>query len=951
MLQKITFKTLLFLSIGTIFCSLLQAQKKTDTSYQYREFIGSNNKQVDTGGKKYFIGQPKKIFISDNIASVHFKKERQLNDSIFIISAYDKKFSVETFVWLQPANNDWKLSPALFKKVRENKIIYPGYFLITVFENAVFEKWVIQNKIVFKNTTAKNTYILAVADEVIFNQLLVSDLINYISQYNTAPVEELQINSLDLSANKINLLQSKIRSLNGDGLVISIKENKFDTADIDFAGRYIINPLAAKEIDPHATIMATMAAGAGNSFYLGRGVAWASGITSSDFKNLLPDADANYQQYKIRVQNHSYGVGIENFYGADAAAFDASALTNDKLLFIFSAGNSGTQNSATGDYAGIAGVANLTGSFKMSKNIITVGATDSFYNVPPQSSRGPAYDGRIKPEMVAYGQDGSSGAAALVSGTAIVLQQAYKNNNGGNLPPSSLIKSVLLNSCDDVAAAEIDFTSGFGSLNAYKAAEGINFQKYFTGTVANNGSQNFTVTIPPNISKAKFTLVWNDAPATPNAFRALINDLDLQVTTLSSGQLWLPWVLNSVANKDSLALMAVRKRDSLNNAEQVSIDNPLPGNYMITVNGFKVINSSQPFSIAYQFDTVNNFLWHFPAAADNIFPAAASLIRWGSTFGNAAGILDYSIDNGSTWQLVNNNINLAAGYYRWPVPDTNALAILRMTVGTKNFISDTFTISAKPDLKVGFNCADSVLLYWNKSKGISIYQLYGLGNKFLQPITLVTDTQFVFNKNNLPYLHFAVAPIIKNKTGVKSYPTNYTTQSEDCYISNLVADLVNDNSAVIKLTIGTTYLIKKIIFQKLTNGNYITFKEVNNISGLAYSTSDNHLQIGFNIYRIAFYLVDGRIIYSNTVNVLYFAGNEILLYPNPVLHNNNVTLQFKTLDNQTIKISDAYGRQLFLQKTRNAQFNFPANFSIGIYFISIIDEEIKSGKTLKLIVL
>jgi hypothetical protein len=37
--------------------------------------------------------------------------------------------------------------------------------------------------------------------------------------------------------------------------------------------------------------------------------------------------------------------------------------------------------------------------------------------------KGPAFDGRIKPEMVAFGIDGSSGAAALVSGVAILLQQ------------------------------------------------------------------------------------------------------------------------------------------------------------------------------------------------------------------------------------------------------------------------------------------------------------------------------------------------------------------------------------------------------------------------------------------------------------------------------------------------------------------------------------------------
>ena len=59
----------------------------------------------------------------------------------------------------------------------------------------------------------------------------------------------------------------------------------------------------------------------------------------------------------------------------------------------------------------------------MAKNILTVGATDSFSIVAALSSKGPAHDGRVKPELVAFGEDGSSGAAALVSGTSLLLQQ------------------------------------------------------------------------------------------------------------------------------------------------------------------------------------------------------------------------------------------------------------------------------------------------------------------------------------------------------------------------------------------------------------------------------------------------------------------------------------------------------------------------------------------------
>ena len=98
---------------------------------------------------------------------------------------------------------------------------------------------------------------------------------------------------------------------------------------------------------------------------LSKGAAWGALLTSSDYASLLPDADAVYQQNKLSVQNHSYGTGIENFYGTDAVAYDMTVKNTPVLLHVFSAGNSGTLASASGPYSAIQGFANLTGSFKM----------------------------------------------------------------------------------------------------------------------------------------------------------------------------------------------------------------------------------------------------------------------------------------------------------------------------------------------------------------------------------------------------------------------------------------------------------------------------------------------------------------------------------------------------------------------------------------------------------
>ena len=929
------------------FISIAQQKSEGNIFLPYIDFtIGTAAAPKLTGANKFFIARLRKEDLAANKKSERFTVLRQLTDTVFILIVNDFAQNLFTFPML-PANNNWKLSPALMKELSENKHNLPAVFLVTVDDVKSFTQWAKEKEVAFSTTITTNTFTVKINTTKQLEALLSSASLNYISRYNTHPQPEIIINNLDLSTNKINLLHSKFPALNGNGLVISIKENKFDTTDIDFKGRYISNPLASSIIDPHASIMATMAAGAGNTYYLGKGVADGAGITSSSFSNLLPDANANYLQYNITVQNHSYGVGIENFYGADAAAFDAAALNNDKLSFVFSAGNSGNTTTTIGRYAGISKVANLTGSFKMAKNIVTVGAVDSFNNVADLSSKGPAYDGRIKPEMVAYGQDGSSGAAALISGTAIVLQQAYKNGNG-TMPSSSLVKAVLLNSCDDVDAPGIDFKSGFGSLNAYRAAQEINTQHYFTGSVSNGSAQDFSIPIPSNIKKLKITLVWNDLPAAANAFTALKNDLDIRVTSPAS-QVFLPWVLNSFPHIDSLNLLPVRKRDSLNNIEQVTIEDPAAGNYNISVSGFAVQGAAQTFSIAYQLDTVNTFLWQFPAAADNIFPAASNLLRWNTTFTNTAATIDYSINNGINWIPILTNINLLTGYARWVAPDTNAVALLRISIGINKFISEPFTISSKPDLRVGFNCTDSVLLYWNKNKGVQTYQLYGLGNKYLEPITTISDTQYVFKKTSLPYTNFAVSALFAGKTGVKSFTINYPAQSNGCYVNNLTADIVNSNG-FIQLSLGTTYLIKKIKFEKLSGSKFIILSEINFINGTNYSVTDNNLFTGKNTYRAVIYLTDGRIVYSSLAQLFYQGNNDVIIFPNPVVAGSMLHLNFRLLNNQVITLMDATGRMVYKGKASATTFAFSVRFSTGLYLLKVFDPETNALYLYKIII-
>jgi hypothetical protein len=175
------------------------------------------------------------------------------------------------------------------------------------------------------------------------------------------PREELTTGYLDLATNKLNLAHARYPVINGRGILTSIKEQQLDTADIDYGVRYVNTNAGAVTYTTHASIMATTLAGAGNSSPFAKGAAPGASVTSTSFSSLLPESDAYYRQFQISIQNHSYGTMPENYYGAEAAAYDQSAAANPTLMHVFSAGNAGT-SVGTGPYSSLQGWANLTGN-------------------------------------------------------------------------------------------------------------------------------------------------------------------------------------------------------------------------------------------------------------------------------------------------------------------------------------------------------------------------------------------------------------------------------------------------------------------------------------------------------------------------------------------------------------------------------------------------------------
>ena len=580
----------------------------------------------------------------------------------------------------------------------------------------------------------------------------------------------------------------------------------------------------------------------------------------------------------------------------------------------------------------------------MAKNIVTVGSVDSLYRISLLSSKGPAYDGRVKPELVAFGMDGSSGAAAIVSGTALLLQQLYKEQNNGQLPAAGLIRSMLLNSADDIGPKEIDFQSGYGSLNAYRALEGMVNKRYFAGSLSQGQTQRFTLDLPSNVRRLKITVCWNDPPANANDNQALVNDLDLRLVHALSANSWRPWVLNSVPHPDSLKQLPVRNRDSINNTEQITLDYPAPGMYEIELNGFRIPQGFQSYYISYQWDTVNQFKWLYPTASDPVFRNQNNILRWTSTFQPGTGRLYYSLDSGINWEVIDDNLELDKNYYQWTAPDSFSTVIFRMLIDQQAFNSDTAVLSSRLGTGIGFNCPDSFLIYWDKTdNNKSSYVLYQLGTKYLEPLKSITDTSIILNKSSNAALHYAVAPVINGRPGMKSYTFNYETQGTGCYIKGFLADLIN-NAATIRLDLGTSYGIERVIIEKWTRNGFLPIRDIPAGLALRYNFVDDSLLTGGNIYRARIDLNNGKTIYSLNETIYYLPEMDYLVYPNPA--TTDFTIVSKDLDNAELILYNSVGQKVLVKKLTSTVERIPASrIKSGVYFISIKQKDKKDYRS------
>lgn len=764
--------------------------------------------------------------------------------------------------------------------------------------------------------------------------------------YAQQPNEESNVAESDLSLNKVNLVHRYFPGLTGAGYVVSIKENKFDTTDIDLLNRAVFSAYPSTIIAAHATDMATIIGGMGNTSPLLVGVAPAVRFSATSFYSQLPEPDAYYRQQPIFVQNHSFGIDPLQHYSARTLAYDAAAKRLNDVLFVFSAGNSGTQACAEGQYKGLIATGNLTGDFKMAKNILVIGGLDSLGILEGRSSRGPAFDGRIKPELVAFGHDGSSGASALVSGIATLIQQQYALQRNGKIPSSALVKALLLNSADDVAAVGIDHQSGFGSVNAYEAINTLNAGRFFSGEITKGAIQTFNLAIPSNVKKLKVTLTWNDTPAKENASISLVNDLDMSLLTPINQQV-LPWVLSTYPHLDSLNKLPVRKQDHLNNIEQISVDYPVAGLYAVTVTGYAITEGLQPFSVAYQWEIADEFQWEYPTNKDYLLVQKSELLRWKSTKAAGQGLLEYSLDKGTTWKK-GASVDLTKRETRWFVPNlANTQARLRMTIDGKMYVSDTFLLVKNFEPTLSYNCQDSLMLSWDALDNTQRYEVATLQGETFVPLTQTPQTTIVIDKKQVSSSYFAITPIAPDGTkGLRSKTYNLTGQVVNCFLKGFTGDVI-DGQILLNLSLSEAALLKQISFQRLEgevfNDLYLFSPQT---AFFNYLYIDPAPKQGANTYRAKVMFNNNAIAYTSEERVFFFGDAPVWVFPNPVSPEDAVNVKAQNPTDCIWKLYDTSGRLVVELPLVTGDEFVPAPLTRGTYVYRLFNnnQPVGTGK-------
>ncbi len=620
----------------------------------------------------------------------------------------------------------------------------------------------------------------------------------WVSAAEAAPAPGVPENFRGRTDHRANALATDYgagRHYDGRGVTVGHGDDGIIGPHIDYTGRIDISTAGANQGN-HGDHVAGIIMGAGNLDPRVRGQA----VGAFNFYQTYPanwtQAPANYASAtrRVRVTNSSYGDGDNAGYTANTRTVDLQMRQLPFLMHVFSAGNAGGSDF---NYGAGAGWGNITGGHKMGKNVLTVGNVEYTDALAGSSSRGPASDGRIKPDVCAVGTNvtstidphtydvftGTSMACPGVAGVSAQLVGAYRALNSGAELPAALLKAVLMNTAEDLGNAGPDFKYGYGRINGLRAVRALEGRTYFRDTVAQGQAVTLIVPLVPGKRQLRVLLHWADVAGATNARPALVNNLDLTGAVLQPGgpaaPPLQPWILDHRPIVAQLNTPAVPGRDSINNVEQITIDNPTSAaGYSFTVSGRAVPQGRQGFWLTYSYLDGGVELT-YPLGGEGLVPGENEVIRWDALDNTAPFGLDYSLDGGATWVVLAPNVLANVRYYDWTVPAVAPSGQVRVRVrrGAASSSSPAnLTLAPLPaNVRVDRVCAAETQLSWAAAAGATSYTVYRLGAMYMDSITTVTTTQVLLPTTNTASQWYAVCS--RGANGLRSRRTRAIFQA------------------------------------------------------------------------------------------------------------------------------------------------------------------------------